>query len=244
MPNDFSTINDNGWITTNTESDNLIEWDWLKFLTGIELGNEKEDSQIVYAGDQVVSTGRTNNILAQTGLSVFPGVVSALDGSVTNSHIQFIFQQKGDNKRVIITVGYAGAEDLFLRYADDIPHSVFWAQAGSPIGYAVISSAMEEKYKSLTGKNDTHWHEIWDAQVTTDRRHRETSETSFLWFNSEGKLMEKPLVFPNDKVQIGVLSGFLGFGFTPRVDVDISQSKPAPQTYQELFNKALSRFNR
>lgn len=82
------------------------------------------------------------------------------------------------------------------------------------------------------------------AQVTTDRRHRETSETGFLWFNSEGKLMEKPLVFPNDKVQIGVLSGFLGFGFTPRVDVDISQSKPAPQTYQELFNKALSRFNR
>ena len=56
--------------------------------------------------------------------------------------------------------------------------------------------------------------------------------------------MEKPLVFPNDKVQIGVLSGFLGFGFTPRVDVDISQSKPAPQTYQELFNKALSGFNR
>ena len=50
--------------------------------------------------------------------------------------------------------------------------------------------------------------------------------------------MQKPIVYSNDKVEVGKRSGFLGFGFTPLVNIPIDISTPVSEEYQKLFDVA------
>ena len=82
--------------------------------------------------------------------------------------------------------------------------------------------------------NDTY-----DYEITVDSRHQ-SYYSSYLWVNSEGKLMEKLILYPNDRIVIGKRE-YLNVVFKPLIQVGLSnESTEASSKYQELFNKFLA----
>ena len=100
-----------------------------------------------------------------------------------------------------------------------------------------VSSYAENLYKQETG-NSTKWYDIYDIEVTVDKRHKGSKYSSYLWINSDGTVMEKPIVYSNDKVVVGRRGGVFYFGFTPLVNMPIDTESPISEEYQKLFDEA------
>ena len=95
-----------------------------------------------------------------------------------------------------------------------------------------VSSYAENLYKQETG-NSTKWYDIYDIEVTVDKRHKGSKYSSYLWINSDGTVMEKPIVYSNDKVVVGRRGGVFYFGFTPLVNMPIDTESPISEEYQD-----------
>ena len=213
-----------------TESD--FSFDWLKFITGIEFDD------VNGTADGTNTAPINNQQKTAAGLAgIFNGLLTSAVNSSSSTFLTFTFQESGDNRRVIIKAGSSQVEQLYNRYANNIPNSAYFSNAGSPLAQAAVSSYAEDLYTEMTG-NSTKWYHTYDIQVTVDERHKGSKYSSYLWIDSDGTIMETPILYSNDKVEVGRRSGFLGFGFTSLVDMPINGTNPVSKEYQELFNSA------
>ena len=92
-------------------------------------------------------------------------------------------------------------------------------------------------YEDITGQK-TNGLDTYDFVVTVDERHQNSKYSSYLWIDSDGTIMEIPILLSKDKVQLGVRKGFMNFGFDPLLNLPINGSQPISSEYQKLFNSA------
>lgn len=138
----------------------------------------------------------------------------------------------------LIRAGSTDAEKRFYKNADNVPRSVYWSNAGLAGDQGTITSSIQDAYENMTG-NETNWNDFFDMYITVDEKHRGSPYTSYLWIDGDGNLMEAPIIYGNDKVEIGK-GKFLWFGFDPLLDVPLTGSIPAAQEYQDLFSAVLT----
>lgn len=117
---------------------------------------------------------------------------------------------------------------------------MYFSMYGNPTAQAYLSNDIKDAYKSLTG-NPTKWYEYYDIQITTDSRHRNSYYSHYLWIDSNKKVRQSPIIYSNDKVELGRRTGFLGFGFDPLLELSINNSTPVPDDYQALFDSVIQR---
>ena len=80
----------------------------------------------------------------------------------------------------------------------------------------------------------------YDLVMTVDEKHKTDTYHSSVWVNSEGKLMEKPIVYEGDSAVIGRIYGFLWSNFDPMLELPVNGSAPAHELFQELFEPSLN----
>ena len=168
---------------------------------------------------------------------IFNGILTSLASNMSSKFITFVFQESGDRRRVIIKAGSTQVEQIYDRYANEVPNSAYFANAGSPIALGIVSAYAENLYKEKTG-NSTKWYHTYDLEITLDKRHKGSKYSSYLWIDSNGTVMETPILYSNDKITVGRRTGLFKFGFKPLLDLNIDTSNPVSEDYQKLFNKA------
>jgi hypothetical protein len=107
---------------------------------------------------------------------------------------------------------------------------------GNVFAQRMVSENAKNMYTALTGKS-TAWYDDYDFRFTFDERREGSPYGSYLWINEDGKIMETPIVYSNDKVEIGKCV-FLGFGFDPLLNLTIDETSPVAEEYQKLFDAA------
>ena len=239
VPDDTTTSSSNYWKTINEINEVDFSFDGIQFITGIELDdfNGLLDGSKPYTRDIV-----SDSQMLRAGLaSMFKGVLDSAYKSASSTFLTFIFQQHEDQRRVIIKAGSNSTEQTFNAYADEISRSAYFSNSGSPFAQAVIMSNAEKLYKDATG-NTPKWHEIYDIEITVDKRHKGSKYTSYLWIDSDGTVMQTPILYSNDRVEVGKRCGLFYFGFEPLVNVPIDGSTPVSQDYQKLFDESIKKF--
>ena len=213
------------WTTIKTIPVNGVDFDGLKFFAGTEF-------------EDIDSGHDKQYILGIGGASVFSGVLNSFSDNVNGIRLEYQFQESGTDRRVIIRAGSTDAEKRFDKNADNVPRSVYWSNAGLAGDQGTITSSIQDAYENMTG-NETNWNDFFDMYITVDEKHRGSPYTSYLWIDGDGNLMEAPIIYGNDKVEIGK-GKFLWFGFDPLLDVPLTGSIPAAQEYQDLFSAVLT----
>ena len=239
VPDHLGTYWNAVWETVDVKEYSDFDWTLLKFFGGVELEDTKSEA-ILPGGDRL---DIPEIYPEKTTLKVgFAGFFVSLLNNVSNIgesyQIKFVFQKSGNMRKVTICAGSSSIHQLYTTYADDVPKSAFVANYGYPHVQAIISANMRKQYEELTGNSTSIW-DTYDYEITVDSRHQ-SYYSSYLWVNSEGKLMEKIIIYPNDRVIIGKRKYF-NFIFEPLVEVVLNtESIEACEEYQELFKEFLA----
>ena len=237
VPNSYEDFIDSNWKTIYEDSDNDVLFNWVKFLFGIEL--ENINGEDVYAGNVLVSPGYisdTSSIKKGGALSLFVGALNSFNDSVNVPYVQLKFQENGNQRRVIIMAGSSNATKLYDLYSG-CKNSLY---LNSGDGKVLAMEYAAKFYHNITG-NSINLFKTYDIMVTVDSRHRENPASSYLWITNNGTVMETPVIYANDKVEVGT-RGFLGFGFTPLANVALGGSSPIASEYQAMFNGLLEKY--
>ena len=236
IPSALENSDGKKWKTVYNITEFDVDFDFAKFISGIEFDNFEGvlDDSKHQLRESITKKGLRGFFAVST---IWGGLTAALD-SFDDIQIGFEFQTSGDEKRVIIRAGSSSVGLAYSQYALGIPKSGYMSNSGYPLVQASISSAMEELYSDLTG-NPTKWYETYDYQITVDPQHKGSNYSTYLWINGDGKLMETPILYEKDKVEIGRRKGFLNWGFEPLLSLPLSFSSPVSDEYQKLFSEAL-----
>ena len=235
VPDHITTSFNASWKTIKEITETDFSLDFLKFICGVELDdvNGLIDGSMPYMKD-IMSK---KQILTAGAASIFNGVLNSFCDSVSSIFLTFTFQQYENQRRVIIKAGSNSVEQTFNAYADGISRSAYFSNAGSPLAQAGVMSYAEDLYKEATG-NSTKWYEIYDIEITVDKMHKGSKYASYLWIDSDGTIMQTPILYSNDRVEVGKRTGLFYFGFDSLVNMPINGSNPVSQDYQKLFSKA------
>ena len=225
------------WKTIAEITESKFSFDGLQFIAGIQF----DDVNGLANGTNMAPINNRQQALAGAA-GIFGGLLTAVANSCNTTFITFVFQESGDQKRVIIKVGSNKVQQLYNTYATDIPNSVYFYFSGTPFAQGVVSNSVKDLYEENTG-NKAKWYDTYDVEFTVDKRHKGSKYASYLWINNDGTIMEKPIVYSNDKIELGRRSGFLGLGFTPFMSMPIDNSIPVSEEYQNIFNVALKKFD-
>ena len=219
------------WKTTSeiTVSDFSIEW--AKLIAGTSF----DDVNGLANGTNSVINNKQKRTAGIAG--VFEGLLTSAAASTNSIYINFVFQEYDGKHRVIIKVGSNKVTQLYNTYADGIAHSAYFSNSGSPLAQALISNYAGELYEKATGKTVEKC-DTYDIRVTVDKAHQGDKYSSYLWIDEYGTIMETPILYKNDKVEIGRRSGLFGFGFTHLLDISLGGSAPVSEEYQKLFEQA------
>ncbi len=215
------------WETIDNVPDRDFSFDELKFICGFSLDD-------LNGLDKAVG----KNQIKVFGAIFTNGVLSSAYNSMSNTYLNFRFQKSGDDKRVIIEAGSSDVQNLYRAKANDMSYSVWASMAGDPLGQGIASSAYGDLYEKFTGQSPK-WYEVYDVEISIDKAHRNSKYSSYLWINSDGEIMETPILYKNDKLVLGRRKGLLYFGFDPVITLPIDGSSPASDDYQELFSTAI-----
>ena len=243
VANMVSTI-EQPWTTVSFQ-ENKFKFDPLKFVTGMEL--EETDREAIYAGRyELVSKQITNqSTLLNMGLaSVTLGMLNSFQESAENLYISVELQERGEERRAIIMAGSSAQYKQYQEVATGVSMSLYWTQKdqGDALGSAVVSSSAGKIYQELTGKEPL-WYGTYDVEVTIDPQHKDTIYSSYLWYSEDGTLMGAPILYPEDKAEVGIRSGFLGLGFDTLTEIPLDGSSPAQAVYQDLLDAIIKRTN-
>ena len=235
VPNDLETTLQANWKTIDQVTDPTFSFDYVKFFTGINL----DDMDGIADGSNTnVLNMMTDKQKTAVGLgSIFTGVLNSLRDSISNTYITYVFQQCGDQRRVIIKAGSSSVEQIFNTCANDVPMSMYDSAYGNPLGQVCISNSARSLYEDLTG-DVSNSDGFFDVSVTFDSRHKGEKYASYLWIDGDGTIMQTPILYENDKVEIAKRDGFLNLGYESLLDVPINYSIPVSEEYQELFSTA------
>ena len=236
VPNHLLVTVEKDWQTVDTFYDSDPQFDLIKFLSGIEL--EDLNGEDIYAGNVLISNGylTDKSALKKMGaLSLFTGVLNSFSDSLNIPYIRLEFQECGDERRVIVSTGSSDAKKLYSQYADGIAHSTYFANGGNGVAANAISGLARSLYYDLTG-NKLNVLDTYDIQITVDQEHRNNPDASYLWIAEDGTVMETPIIYSDDKVEI-INRGFAGFGYESLITVPLGGSSPVAPVYQALFDK-------
>lgn len=136
----------------------------------------------------------------------------------------------------MIEVGSSSKQNLANRYADDQLHS-FMMENFSFSDVPRISHIVKNWCFELTGERPSPWKE-YDMEVTADSAHKNSKYSSYLWIDSNGTLMETPMVYENDKVEIGYRHA--SFGVNSPLCLIFRST--APLLHRIYIKKCLHRF--
>lgn len=234
VPDHRNTTNtiDAPWKTIYEYTEKDFSFDKYKFIAGIAF----DDMNGIANGTNPAQVSNGQQITA--GLAgIFNGILTSLASNMSSKFITFVFQESGDRRRVIIKAGSTQVEQIYDRYANGVPNSAYFANAGSPLALGIVSAYAENLYKEKTD-NSTKWYHTYDLEITLDKRHKGSKYSSYLWIDSNGTVMETPILYSNDKITVGRRTGLFKFGFKPLLDLNIDTSNPVSEDYQKLFNKA------
>ena len=166
---------------------------------------------------------------------MFSGILNSALDNFSTTFVQFEFQKRGDERRVIISVGSSDSKKLFSQYADGIAHSMYLANSENRVAVNTISSTAGSMYHDLTG-NKLNLFDTYDLEVTVDKAHKNNPYSSYLWIAGDGTIMETPIIYSGDEVKI-VSRGFWGFGHDVLASVPLGGSSPVSPEYQAIFDK-------
>ena len=230
------------------------EFDLLGYIYGKELGVTDDPDHdatgkidLYYIADKkgyLKGEFKTKNIRQLTcGLASIAGDIEDLIvGPYTRKSVSFTFYktEKNDARKVIITAASTDAENAYTPYANDLPTSAFINNSGNIPAQLSISNSAEKLYSELTGKSiNTSCY--YDIMITVDKRHANNGNFAQLWINNDGNVMAAPLLYSNDKVEIGKRSGWFPlFDYTPLIELKLSDNINLEQDFVDMFNKIYS----
>lgn len=229
VPNHVISTVELPWKTIDEDTNPGWNFDGIKFVTGIHL--EDINGEDVYAGPVKVLDGyRTDkDAIKALGLfSVLTGVLDSLSNSLQSIFINFQYQECGDQRRVIISVGSSTIKGIFNNYAGDIKR--FGIESTGVGSYDFAGSLFHD----LTGQDIDNF---YDVQITVDEAHRGSAYASYLSITADGTVIETPIIYPKDEIAVGKGKGLFGFGFEPSAYVPLGGSYRVSPKYQELFDK-------
>lgn len=229
VPNHVISTVELPWKTIDEDTNPGWNFDGIKFVTGIHL--EDINGEDVYAGPVKVLDGyRTDkDAIKALGLfSVLTGVLDSLSNSLQSTFINFQYQECGDQRRVIISVGSSTIKGIFNNYAGDIKR--FGIESTGVGSYDFAGSLFHD----LTGQDIDNF---YDVQITVDEAHRGSAYASYLSITADGTVIETPIIYPKDEIAVGKGKGLFGFGFEPSAYVPLGGACRVSPKYQELFDK-------
>lgn len=215
------------------------EFSLLSFFAGIELDDDILGSNAVYPGDRLdlpAIQSSTTSIPLGLG-ALFVGILNTVMENINVYFIKFTFQTSNlGNRRVIISVGCTQDAQILEHYADGVARSALAQNAGDALTQGTINAAIADLYEQITGNPQSlNPFETYDFQVRVDQNHRnDGGASSYLWLDENGVIMEAPIIYPCDLVELGTsIANF--FAFTPFYTVPLGGSRSALPQYQTLF---------
>ena len=230
-PNDLD-----GWTVVKNIEDS--DWKFFFSLGQFLTGFEADDFNGIADGSNPMSSMFQSSHIRNAGiLGLALGALNSVLNSVDIEHVYYniTFYQKDDKRRAVIQVGSSSAQNLFDRYADDQPHSFMMENMTTLGDIPRISYTVKKWYDQLTGQHAS-MKKDYDLEVTADSAHKNSKYSSYLWIDSNGTLMETPMIYENDKVEIGYRHGFFWSKFTPLLSIPLGGSSPAPDLYQKCLH--------
>ena len=207
VPNYCQVTMDSGepWEVIKTYENKVKEFDWSKAILGFAPGRvsifDKHGQDVpgvddtgIYVAGQVMSLGLNLGQAAVNAQSDYSITVNLL--------------QRNGERRAIIAINDSNYNALLASYAGGQEQSVLSRMfqkcgdgAAEQINMKRISSGAQKVYQDVTGVKDEGG--IYDFVVTMDERHADSSHIGYISFEEE-KAVYTPLVYPQDKVEIGI----------------------------------------
>ena len=131
---------------------------------------------------------------------------------------------------------------FFDEFATGIPTSSYFKASGNVLSQTEISNSAKNIYKEFTGTEE-ELNDTYDILFTIDEQHQYSNTAAYLWIDNDGNIMETTNIYPNDKLEIVRLKGFLNLGYEPLITVPITGSVPAPEEFQALFRTIVKKLN-
>ncbi len=79
---------------------------------------------------------------------------------------------------------------------------------------------------------------FYNISVRLDERHKNSKYSSYMWFAEDGTIMQTPVIYSKDKVQIGT-TDLYGISFDPLYTLPIDGPAPASDNSKYLLSLAL-----
>ena len=236
IPNHIDTQYEGNWEFEDEVIKSDYDMTCIKYLSGIAPINTieyvpKNDYEPV---PQILDLDK-KSINTLSGLGFFAGFLCNAENLAEDFSIRYRFEKYGDMHRVIISAGSKSTRDLYNCYATDQENSLYRNQNRNPFGEYEVSKAVMNLYKKIKGKSLPNGN--YDLRVTCDSKHKGEKYTSYLWINKDGKIMEKPKLYANDKVSIGRINGRIIQDYEKILDIKIGGSVEASEMYQNLFKR-------
>ena len=172
------------------------------------------------------------------GFGAICGITELINGTVTNKSVSFTFYktEKNEARKVIVVASSTDVERAYAPYANDISTSAYFCNSGNVTAQIYISKAAQEIYTDVTGYS-TEKSDFYDFMITVDKRHANNGIFAQLWINNNGDVMAVPLLYTNDKVEIGRRYGFLYYDYIPLIELKLSDSINLEQDFVNMFNQ-------
>ena len=86
----------------------------------------------------------------------------------------------------------------------------------------IVSSLMVADLYSSLSNDSAKWYEQYDIRYTLDERHNGNGYYAYLWPTDDGKIAGTPIVYTDDQIEVGKLSGFLGIHFSDGIAIPLA----------------------
>ena len=235
IPTYSSSDNLDGWnqVATLTYQFSDTSFDWANFM--VDMVMDPDDMDDIATGKNPNFSQTFSGIVA--GYSLVKNFMNALGSNIKYStvNITFTFQEHEGKRRVIITTGnskqakfakeYAGTTQSVLRNCKQMNEKVW------------MSSNIENFYEEIIGGPDPGKKPfaMYDLRMVVDVKHKNSTDFYYLWLGENGDLITSPIVYENDKAEIGRVL----FSYTPLISLPINQSATVSEEFQNIFNSAL-----
>lgn len=232
------------WVTDGVIERSKMEFEWEDGVLKVEpeeIPKEEirtTDYTYILQNSDISSTDP--NAMVAVGLHLLMGIQNFAISSLNHTEVIIEFQSAGDARRTIISVGDSRTRQKFANINYNMPVNTYREQEGI-IGYRYASDIAERIYECVTGEEAPVSNGAYTIIATLDERHRDTSISGYLSYNSEGQLIYTPLIYSGDTASIATCDKFTGLNTYEILNITEYLSTPegVDQVTREVFEKAL-----
>lgn len=244
VPNHITGDTLDDWEVLDEVSEYDFDFSFSQFFAGLITG--VDDINGVLTGENDYSKYLTDKQMYYNGAAGFGvSIINSALSSSSNSYVTFVFYKKGDERKVVIKLGSSEVARVFNQYPYNTRITHYEQPTSTEFTKSMFSTMTENLYESLTGEKLPYEFFIrYDIGITLDEGHKGSSYCSYLWIDKNNTVIETPIYYKNDKIEIGKRAYFIFSGnFQPILEVPLSGPAPASKKYQDLFGKAINKFN-